>query len=34
MPAGVIATGIVDQILRLEEIAAFLVERCKLVLTP
>src|SRR5216684_8623954 len=34
MPAGVIATGIVDQILRLEEIAAFLVERCELVLTP
>jgi two-component system chemotaxis response regulator CheB len=34
MPEAVIATGAVDQILRLEDIAAFLVERCKLVLTP
>jgi two-component system chemotaxis response regulator CheB len=34
MPRAVIATGAVDQILRLEEIAPFLVERCRLVLTP
>jgi two-component system, chemotaxis family, protein-glutamate methylesterase/glutaminase len=30
MPRAVIATGAVDQILRLEEIAPFLVERCRL----
>jgi two-component system chemotaxis response regulator CheB len=34
MPEAVIATGVVDQILRLEEIAAFLDERCRLALTP
>ena len=34
MPQAVIATGAVDQILRLEEIAAFLAERCRLALTP
>jgi len=34
MPEAAIATGAVDQILRLEGIAAFLVERCRLVLTP
>jgi two-component system chemotaxis response regulator CheB len=34
MPEAVIATGSVDQILRLEEIAAFLVEHCRVVLTP
>ena len=34
MPEAVIATGAVDQILRLEEIAAFLDERCRLALTP
>jgi two-component system chemotaxis response regulator CheB len=34
MPEAAIATGAVDQILRLEDIAAFLVERCRLVLTP
>jgi two-component system chemotaxis response regulator CheB len=34
MPEAVIATGAVDQILRLEEIAAFLVEHCRVVLTP
>ncbi|MDQ6802601.1 MAG: chemotaxis protein CheB [Acidobacteriota bacterium] len=34
MPEAVIATGVVDQILRLEDIAAFLVERCRLALTP
>jgi two-component system, chemotaxis family, protein-glutamate methylesterase/glutaminase len=34
MPEAVIATGAVDQILRLEEIAAFLDEHCRLVLTP
>jgi two-component system, chemotaxis family, protein-glutamate methylesterase/glutaminase len=30
MPRAVIATGAVDQILRLEEIAPFLIERCRL----
>lgn len=34
MPEAVIATGAVDQILRLEDIAAFLVEHCRLALTP
>ena len=34
MPQAVIATGAVDQILNLEEIAAFLAERCKPALTP
>jgi two-component system chemotaxis response regulator CheB len=33
MPDAVIATGAVDQILRLEEIASFLLERCGLALT-
>jgi two-component system chemotaxis response regulator CheB len=34
MPEAVIASGVVDQILRLEEIAAFLVEHCQPVPTP
>jgi two-component system chemotaxis response regulator CheB len=34
MPEAAIATGAVDQILRLEDIATFLAERCRLVLTP
>ena len=34
MPEAAIATGAVDQILRLEDIATFLAERCRLALTP
>ena len=34
MPEAVIATGAVDQILNLQQIAAFLAERCRLALTP
>jgi len=34
MPEAVIATGVVDQILNLEGIAAFLAERCRVALTP
>jgi len=34
MPEAVIAAGAVDQILRLEDIAGFLVELCRLVPTP
>ena len=34
MPEAVIATGAVDQMLNLEEIATFLAERCGLALTP
>jgi two-component system chemotaxis response regulator CheB len=34
MPEAVIAAGAVDQILRLEDIAAFLVELCRLVPIP
>ena len=33
MPRAVIAAGVVDQILRLNDIAPFLVERCRLALT-
>ncbi|HYS55421.1 MAG TPA: chemotaxis protein CheB [Thermoanaerobaculia bacterium] len=34
MPEAVIATGVVDQILNLEEIAAFVAEHCRVALTP